>query len=76
MKKIFEGKIVGIKMNRTVIVEITRRSPHPLYGKLIKKTKRFMADSGNLTLEVGQKVKISQTRPISKNKFFKVEEAK
>lgn len=73
MKKILEGKIVSLKMNNTAVVEVTRKSPHPLYRKLMKKTKKFKADTAGLTLEVGQKVKIVSTKPISKQKFYKVE---
>jgi small subunit ribosomal protein S17 len=73
MKKILEGKIVGLKMNKTAVVEVTRRRAHPLYGKLMKKTKKFKADTQGLSLEVGQKVKLIPTRPISKQKFYKVE---
>ena len=74
MKRSFEGKIVSAKMNRTVVVEITRRTAHPLYKKLLKRTSRIKADSGDLTLTVGQKVRITETKPISKEKFFKVTE--
>ena len=74
MKKVLEGKIVSTKMDKTAIVEIVRKSPHPLYGKLLKKTKRFKADTAELTLEVGQRVKILSIKPISKSKFFKVTE--
>lgn len=70
MKKTLEGKIVSLKMNKTAVVEITRKTAHPLYGKLLKRSKKIKADTGNLDLSVGQKVKISQTRPISKEKFF------
>lgn len=74
MKRTFEGKIVSVKMNRTVVVEITRRTAHPLYKKLLKRTSRIKADSGELTLTLGQKVRITETKPISRNKFFKVTE--
>lgn len=76
MQKIFEGKVVSLKMNKTVVVEVTRRKPHPLYKKLIKRSRKFLVDTNNLSLEVGQTVKIVETRPISKNKFFKVLEEK
>ncbi len=74
MKKSFIGKVVSLKMNKTVVVEVTRRTPHTLYKKLLKRSKNFKADTGELTLSVGDRVKITQTRPISKGKFFKVEE--
>ena len=72
--KTFQGKIISLKMNRTAVVEVTRRTPHPLYKKLLKKSTNFKADTGELNLLVGQKVKIVETKPISKGKFFKVME--
>jgi small subunit ribosomal protein S17 len=74
MKKTFEGKIISLKMNRTAVIEITRRNPHPLYRKLIKRSSHHKADTGDLVLSLGQKVKIVETRPMSKGKFFKVTE--
>lgn len=76
MPKILEGKIVSNKMSRTIVVEVTRRTPHPLYKKLIKTSKKFLADSGEKTYEVGVIVKIVETKPLSKNKHFKVMEEK
>ena len=72
MKQILEGKIIALKMNKTAVIEVTTRSPHPLYGKLIKKTKKFKADISDLSLEIGQKVKLTPSRPISKEKFYKI----
>ena len=74
MKRAFEGKIVSLKMNRTAVVEITRRNAHPLYKKLIKRSSRIKADTGDLTLTLGQTVKITETKPISKQKFFNITE--
>lgn len=70
--KVFEGIIVSIGMNKTVVVEVTRRTPHPLYKKLIKRSKKYKVDSGDKTLFVGNVVKIAETRPISKGKYFKI----
>jgi small subunit ribosomal protein S17 len=70
--KTFEGKIVSVKMNSTVIVEIVRRTPHPLYKKLIRRSKKFKSDTNGLELALGQKVKIAETKPAGKGKFFKV----
>jgi|SRR3989338_11062076 len=72
MKKILIGKIVSDKMQKTVVVQIDRKVRHPLYQKLVKKTKKLKADTNNLNLVYGQIVKIEQTRPISKDKYFKV----
>ncbi len=75
MKRTFEGKVVSLKMNKTAVVEITRKNPHPLYRKLLKRSKKYKVDTGEFNLSLGQRVKITQTRPISKEKFFKVTEA-
>ncbi len=72
MQKIISGKIVSVKGQDTVIVEVVRKVAHPLYKKLMKKTKTFKADSKGQTLNLGDKVKIVSVRPISKDKFFKV----
>ncbi|GEM_PF-106634 len=73
--KILEGIIVSTGMNKTVVVEVTRKTPHPLYKKLIKRSKKYKVDnSGFEDLAVGTVVKIVETRPISKNKYFKVSE--
>ena len=74
MKKL-EGKIVSVKMNNTVVVEIVRKTPHPLYRKIIKRSKNYKVDStGFENLSEGNVVKIIETRPISKTKYFKVSE--
>lgn len=69
--KIFEGIVVSVSMNSTIVVSVERKVPHPLYRKLMKKSRKFLADSAGLELVVGDKVKIVETKPISKNKFFK-----
>ena len=72
MQKIFNGTVVSVKMNKTAVVEITRRTPHPLYKKLLKRSKRFKVDMGELKISVGDRVRITETRPISKDKHFKI----
>lgn len=72
MAKVLAGKVVGVKMNNTVVVEVVRRTPHPLYKKLVKKSKKFKVDSAGQEVVVGQDVKIVETRPISKDKHFKL----
>ena len=72
--RIFEGIVTSIGMQRTVSVHIERKVPHPLYRKVMKKSKNFLVDSGDLEIKVGDKVKIAETKPMSKNKFFKVSE--
>lgn len=72
MQKTLNGTIVSNKMGSTVVVEVTRRVAHPLYKKLMKKSKKFKADSTGLELNVGDKVKIGSIKPMSKDKYFKV----
>ena len=61
-------------MNRTALVEITRKDAHPLYKKLITRSKKYKVDTGDLALNMGDKVVITEVRPISKGKFFVVTE--
>lgn len=73
-KKTFIGKVVSNKMQKTVVVQIERHIRHPVYKKTLKRTTRIKADTGNFEVGVGQDVKIEQTRPISRDKHFKVVE--
>ena len=74
MKRLTEGKIVSVKMNGVVVVEILRKVPHPLYKKLVNKRKKFKASVGEVVVSLGDSVKIAQTRPQSKDTHFKVVE--
>lgn len=74
MSKVLTGKIVSVKMQNTVLVEIVRRTPHKLYGKLLKRSKKYKADSTGKMFEVGQTVSIEEVKPISKDKHFVVKE--
>ena len=70
--KILKGKIVSAKMKDTVVISIDSFKKHPKYGKFIKKQNKIMAhDEGNKHKE-GEVVEIIETRPISKNKRFRV----
>ena len=70
--KIFEGIVVSISMNNTAVIEVSRRTPHPLYKKLIRRSKKLKADTLGQTVIVGNTVRITETRPISKDKYFKI----
>lgn len=74
MKKTIEGKIVSVKMTGVVVVEVKRKVPHPLYKKLVNKRKNLKAAVGDVTVSLGDKVKIAQTRPLSKDTNFRVVE--
>ncbi|MBI4067406.1 30S ribosomal protein S17 [Candidatus Gottesmanbacteria bacterium] len=71
MAKILQGKVVSLKSPKTALVEIERSFAHPLYKKRVRRTKKYKAHyEGELTM--GQVVEIRPTRPISKEKFYKV----
>ncbi len=72
--KTMEGKIVSLKMDKTAVVEVVRYIPHKLYKKLLKRSKNFKVDRGEFELKIGDKVKISEIKPISKGKYFKITE--
>lgn len=74
MNKTLLGVIVSTKMQNTVIVEVTTQKPHPLYRKLLKRTKRFKADLNGQTVTLGDRVQITEIRPMSADKYFKVSE--
>lgn len=74
MKKVIEGSVVSVKMNGVVVVEVARKVPHPLYKKLVNKSKKFKAALDGKEVAVGDKVKIISTRPISKDTHFKIME--
>jgi len=71
MRKL-KGIIISDKMQKTVVVEISRIKKHPKYGKRYKVTKRFKAHDEKREYHIGDKVLIEETRPISKEKRFKV----
>ena len=71
-RKVIIGKVVSNKMQKTIVVSVERKVMHPKYGKFIKKQNKIMAhDEGNKHKE-GEVVEIIETRPISKNKKFRV----
>lgn len=71
-KKIYTGKVISDKMDKTVVVTVTRLYQHPDYKKTVKKITKFMAhDEGNIC-KVGDTVRIIETRPLSKNKRWAV----
>ena len=68
------GKVVSNKMTQTVVVEVTRRVRHPVYRKVIRKSEKFKAHDVVLKPAVGDEVRIEETRPISKDKRWRVVE--
>jgi small subunit ribosomal protein S17 len=68
------GTVVSDKMQKTVVVAIQRRVPHPTYGKMITRTKHFKAHDEENASKAGDVVRIMETRPISKDKRWRVVE--
>ncbi len=68
------GMVVSDKMDKTVVVAVTTRSTHPIYKKTINKTARFKAHDENNECGVGDKVRIVETRKLSKDKYWRVAE--
>jgi small subunit ribosomal protein S17 len=68
------GKVVSDKMQKTVVVSLTRQVPHPLYKKYFKKTTKFVAHDEKGDAKTGDTVRIMETRPLSKTKRWRVVE--
>ena len=68
------GLVVSNKMDKTVVVAIENRSPHPKYGKIVVKTKRYKAHDEENKCQEGDRVRIQETRPLSRTKRWNVVE--
>ncbi|WP_432404479.1 30S ribosomal protein S17 [Wukongibacter sp. M2B1] len=73
-RKVRIGRIVSDKMNKTAVVAVEEFVRHPLYGKAVKRTKKFKAHDENNECKIGDKVRIMETRPLSKDKRWRVAE--
>jgi small subunit ribosomal protein S17 len=73
-RKIREGVVVSDKMGKTVVVAVESRRIHPLYKKGIRIVRRYKAHDENKACKIGDKVKIIETRPLSKEKNWRVME--
>jgi small subunit ribosomal protein S17 len=74
LRKTRIGIVVSNKMDKTITVSIERRVPHPIYRKYFKKTTKLMAHDENSECGLGDKVKIMETRPLSKRKRWRLVE--
>jgi small subunit ribosomal protein S17 len=74
MRQTFTGIVVSNKMSKTAVVNVVFTKAHPVYKKLVKKDRKIKADTGTNSVKVGERVKIVGTRPISKDKHFKIVE--
>ncbi len=74
LRKERTGIVVSDKMEKSIVVEIERKVKHPIYGKFVKKTSRFTAHDETNDSNEGDTVRIMETRPISKNKCWRLVE--
>jgi len=72
LRKTRVGKVVSNKMDKTIVVAIESSVKHPLYGKIIKRTTKLKAHDEENKCEIGDKVKIMETRPLSKEKRWRL----
>jgi small subunit ribosomal protein S17 len=68
------GKVVSNKMTKSITIAIERKVKHPIYGKFMKKTSKLMAHDEQNSAGIGDTVRVSETRPLSKNKRWRLVE--
>lgn len=73
-RKVREGKVISDKMNKTVVVQVSDLVEHPLYKRIIKRSSKFKAHDEENQCHTGDKVRIMETRPLSKEKNWRVVE--
>ncbi len=73
-RKELVGKVVSNRMNKTIIVEVTRKKSHPLYGRVIASKKKFYAHDEKNEAHIGDFVRLEETRPMSKLKRWRLTE--
>jgi len=73
-RKVREGLVTSNKMEKSIVVSVERKLKHPKYGKFLKRTTKLMAHDDKNECNIGDKVKIMETRPLSKNKCWRLVE--
>ena len=71
-RKVRQGRVVSDKMEKTVVVAVESRVRHPLYGRIVRRTKKYKAHDEENQYHVGDTVEIMETRPLSKDKTWRV----
>ena len=71
-RKVLVGEVVSTKMQKTIVIEVTRKFSHPLYTRVMSRDKRFYAHDENKEAHVGDVVRIEETRPLSKLKRWRL----
>ena len=73
-RKVYLGRVVSDKMDKTITVQVDTRKTHPKYGKRVKYSKKYKAHDENNVAKIGDIVKIMETRPLSSTKHFRLVE--
>ena len=73
-RKVLQGRVVSDKMEKTITVQVDTFKFHPTYGKRIKYSKKYKAHDENNSAKMGDIVRITETRPLSKDKYFRLVE--
>ena len=73
-RKVLQGRVVSDKMEKTITVQVDTFKFHPTYGKRIKYSKKYKAHDENNSAKMGDIVRIAETRPLSKDKYFRLVE--
>lgn len=73
-RKVYQGRVVSDKMDKTITVVVETKRNHPVYGKRINYSKKYKAHDENNTAKTGDIVRIMETRPLSKDKHFRLVE--
>ena len=71
-KRILSGKVIKISGDKTVSVLVTRQTTHPIYKKIIRVSKKYLAHDADNTIAIGENVKIQETKPLSKSKSWEI----
>lgn len=74
LRKVMTGTVVSNKMDKTIVVSVETSVKHPIYGKIVKRTYKLKAHDEENQCQVGDKVKVMETRPLSKDKRWRLVE--
>ncbi|MBO4645762.1 MAG: 30S ribosomal protein S17 [Bacteroidales bacterium] len=73
-RKVREGLVTSNKMDKSILVSVERKLKHPKYGKFLKRTTKLMAHDEKNECQIGDRVRVMETRPLSKNKCWRLVE--
>ena len=74
LRKVRDGVVISNKMQKTIVIQVDRKLKHPKYGKFLKKSSKYHAHDENDECNIGDTVKIMETRPLSKSKRWRLVE--